>query len=217
MSAVLRFTPFDREQQAVLDLYFARGARDPDPSDALHATVKSLAGSFEGGELGERQIDVAVASLILRNLQDDLPSWSYNVGGKTVSTRDLEVPQRRGFPLASQVLLQVNWADSGPGFDWPEQYRLTWVPAPGRFVVTASSDTDESYGYSDVALGHFGKTDSSLADKCRQIITRRWRRQKREHQQEPWEHAEEGGRIPVKEAQAWRASVWGRKAGLLEN
>jgi hypothetical protein len=50
-------------------------------------------------------------------------------------------------------LLCINWADSGPGFSWPEAYHITRIPGFDQHIVTASRDSPDAWGCTDHAIG----------------------------------------------------------------
>ncbi|MBK9410110.1 MAG: hypothetical protein IPN47_19100 [Gemmatimonadetes bacterium] len=213
MSKTLRFTPFPPEAQAIIDRYFVEGASDPEEEDPIRPLVDKLAGDYSGGDFGIRRIDVAAGVLIHGLVEGPKLSWDFvDEEGQLRNTRDLEIPDERRFTLMSKILLTINWADSGPGMSWPEQYRLTWVPSPERFVVTAALDSDDAHGYMDVALGHFGVSKARAINKVGAILKRWWKVQAAEGMQEPWDSAE-GGLVEEAVATKWRASVWGRRGG----
>ncbi len=213
MTKVLRFTPYTAAEQALLDLYFKRTAHDPEPTEPLGVLLYELAGDAVSGDCGERVLDVAAAKLILRNHEDCLPNWGYvGADGQVHVSREMPPPPKKGYRLHSQVLLQIDWGASGPGFSWPEEYRITWLPSPGRFVVTASTDSDELHGYTDVALGHFAPPSGDVLEKVRLILVRRWKIQKRAHEQMPWETILDEGLAGKERAELWRLAAWGRRA-----
>ena len=39
-----------------------------------------------------------------------------------------------------KLLFSINWATSGPGFEWPEAYYVTYIPGLEKYVFTASRD-----------------------------------------------------------------------------
>ena len=101
---------------------------------------------------------------MLEAIEDRLPVWACWKGDKLIKARSYrephQKPQRRAALLPSE-LFAINWASSGPGFDWPVQYHLVWTPIYDRFVVTASADCPDFFGYADFALGHFAETTIS--------------------------------------------------------
>jgi len=90
-------------------------------------------------------VQVAVARICLAAEREDLLPWF-------ACSEEGEIAGRQGFtrrndqaiqPLADRLLC-INWADSGPGISWPEDYHLCFVPGFDRYVVTLSVDTPES-------------------------------------------------------------------------
>lgn len=149
----------------------------------------------------------AVARLLLSRVQRNLPQWaSYKDGVPTWARKHW--PARGGaVQVLPRRLLEINWADSGPGFSWPEAYHATFLPGYERWVVTASADTDEVYGYEDIAIGHF-RSGVPVRDGSRKLIKRWWRRRKREDQQAAWVDVWAKGLISEDEALDWRDAVW---------
>jgi hypothetical protein len=109
-------------------------------------------------------------------------------------------------------LFTLNWADSGPGFSWPEAYFLTWVPQYDRFVVTGSMDCPDALGYCDFALGAFG-VDTRLKDGAKRIICGEWASQRDEGDAQRWACLFGTGLISEPEASAWADEVWREEEG----
>jgi hypothetical protein len=98
----------------------------------------------------------------------------------------------------------INWADSGPGISWPEDYYATFVPGFERFVVTASMDGTDMWGVTDLAIGSFaGSVD--LRAGVESVIFAWWSAQNRE---EPWAYVWGEGLIDKETAQRWCDAVW---------
>ena len=132
----------------------------PKPSREQFAPEEAIARLGFTDEPGYRtRLDVAVAHIVLENVEERLPQWAAFVGEEFVHTRQYrdvtERPDRR-ILLQPRLLFEINWADSGPGFSWPVAYYVTWLPYCDRFVVTASADSPGALGYCDFALGSFG-------------------------------------------------------------
>ena len=94
-------------------------------------------------------------------VERQLPGWSaITDDGEFVTERHFRdvsaIPHRKVAVLPPRHLLTINWADSGPGYSWPVAYYVAWLPYYDRFVVTASADCPEGFGYCDVAIGSFG-------------------------------------------------------------
>jgi hypothetical protein len=79
--------------------------------------------------------------------------------------------------LVPSDLSAAYWAPSGPGLSWPVQYHLVWTPIHKGFVVTASADAVDAFGYADFALGHFGR-DDDVGQPVIGVIKRDWRMQR---------------------------------------
>jgi hypothetical protein len=92
----------------------------------------------------------------------------------------------------------INWADSGPGFSWPVAYYVTWLPYYERFVVTASADCSDAFGYNDFAIGSFG-SDKPTKKGARKIVCDDWHNQ-RAFEQQPWAYLFSTGLISETEA-----------------
>jgi hypothetical protein len=131
----------------------------------------------------------AVAHVVLEAIEDRLPVWACMRGNDLIHSRRYREPQhkpRRQAALFPSELFAINWATSGPGFEWPVSYHLVWVPIYERFVVTASADCPDAFGYADFALGHFSRNDP-VGQSVIRIIKRDWTMQRNECSQERWE------------------------------
>lgn len=156
----------------------------------------------------EFELSNAVARIALKRIQDKLPVWAcVDHDGEFVVARTYEDHESRGTELLPLYLFMINWADSGPGFSWPESYHLVWLPGFDRYVVTASQDSPDCYGFEDISIGHapFAPDRKQLA---KDIITGWWSSQRQNNGQEEWEHLFGVGFITEEEACAWRAEVW---------
>ena len=104
-------------------------------------------------------------------------------------------------------LLHINWAFSGPGIAWPEQYHLCYVPIYGRYVVTASHDSTDVFGYNDIAIGQFKDNIKSTAHHAGDSIKSWWRKQANEGGERFVEIISEG-LIKKNEAEMWANEIW---------
>ena len=152
----------------------------------------------------------AVAHVVLEAIEDRLPVWACRKGddlivARTYRARD-QKPQRRAALLPSE-LFAINWASSGPGFDWPVQYHLVWTPIYERFVVTASADCPDMFGYADFALGHFGREDN-IGQSVIRIIKRDWTMLRDEGREQPWETLLRTGLVKQDAVEKLAAEVW---------
>ena len=118
--------------------------------------------------------DAVVAYIVLEQVERQLPGWSaITDDGEFVTERHFRdvsaIPHRKVVVLPPRHLLTINWADSGPGYSWPVAYYVAWLPYYDRFVVTASADCPEGFGYCDFAIGSFG-IETPLKGGARRII-----------------------------------------------
>jgi hypothetical protein len=155
--------------------------------------------------------DAVVAFIVLEQVELRLPQWSAVLyDGTFVVARPLRdrsaIPYRK-VVIQPRHLLTINWADSGPGFSWPMAYYVTWLPYYDRFVVTASSDCTEVFGYCDFALGSFAK-DTTLKKGAGKIICDDWTTLCNQRGKTRWEYLFRVGLTSKEDAHAWAAEVW---------
>lgn len=193
-------------EQALLADYF--GVRRPDalrgldiwapgPRNAIH---------LEDGN-DEWALPNAVARIALSRIQDRLPQWYASRGGEETFARKEYATTGGDVLLMPLHLFTINWADSGPGMSWPEAYHLTWFPEFDRYVVTASADCPDVWGYEDRALGHFGQCGDRLK-RARKIVTTFWRDQCNGGDAGRWAYLFDTGAVDSEEAYAWAEDVW---------
>ena len=139
--------------------------------------------------------DAAVAVIVLTSIQKRLPDWMGQYRQKPaadgVSSHE---PADRGVALMPVHLLTINWASSGPGFDWPVAYLATYLPLYEVYVVTSSADSDEIFGVCDLAIGSVPVTDD-LRVAAGAVIGRDWKKQYEGWEQAKWEEIVDAGRI----------------------
>jgi hypothetical protein len=102
--------------------------------------------------------------------------------------------------------LCINWADSGPGYSWPEDYYVTLLPGFARCVVTASADSCDCYGVTDIAIGWFHARVDRLTGSRRVLM--RWWRTAAARNGGPWAYLFSEGLISSEEAERMRSRVW---------
>jgi len=205
-SPVVLFTP---EEHAILarwlDVEPPSIARDIDVEEA----IARLGFTDEPGY--RTLLDVAAATIVLKDIAAQLPQFIVFQEGKLIRARPKRdrtgEPQRRIILLRPQLLCEINWADNGPGFSWPVAYYVTWVPSYERFVVTASADSPDALGYCDFALGAFGIETPIKEGSCA-IIRADWEAQRGELGQHRWEYLFRSGLISTAEAAALADIVW---------
>jgi hypothetical protein len=162
----------------------------------------SLAAGVNGtAEIDE--LDADVAAILLNKVQGRLPNWNARI--RTLQPKI----QRTAEPLPA-LLFAVNWASSGPGYDWPEAYFATPVTDLGITVITGSSDSTDLYDHCDYAIG-WTRTTKQITWGAKKIITGWWAAQRR-LDQGAWEIVLKEGAVSAEKAMSWRKSVWGREA-----
>jgi len=114
--------------------------------------------------------------------------------------------------LLPRFLFHINWADSGPGYSWPDSYLCAWLPGFERWVVTASQDNPEAHGYTEEAIGQFGAA-RTVRDGAARVILNWWRWQVATWQQWRWAYLFGTGEVDAATATAWADRVWDRESG----
>ncbi len=153
--------------------------------------------------------EVAVAQILLNPIQDNLPNWGFTNDDGDLEVGRLSKPRLPDARLNfnPQHVCTINWADSGPGFSWPEAYYITYLPSFNCHVVTASRDSKDAYGCTDHAIGFIeGAIESIQAAK--QIIIKSWVSQRNTFDQERWAYLFNEGLIDNATANAWADEVW---------
>ncbi len=168
----------------VLEQFFALG--ESDPTDHL-------------------ELRNAVAIRLLAPIQGRLPQCGVSDGKGHFHLTRAGLPRIAAevVPLP-QRLFMINWADSGPGISWPEDYYVAFVPGFEHFVVTASMDSPDCWGFTDLAIGSFAG-DVPLKAGARAVITGWWSAQ---HGEYPWAYVWGEGLISQEIADGWRDEVW---------
>ena len=101
----------------------------------------------------------------------------------------------------------INWADSGPGFSWPETYNVTYVPLYDVFIVTGSVDSTDIYGVTDFAIGHFPVGEDILRGSL-EAVKGEWDNLARTYDQSRWAYVFDPGLITMDEADNSADQVW---------
>ncbi len=161
------------------------------------------------GNVSDFAVHNAVARLVLNSIQSRLPQWGVSYkAGEIQLARDYNKRHKQGISLLPRYLFEINWADSGPGFSWPEKYFVTFVPGYNRFVVTASADSPDAYGYEDLAIGHYAK-DKPLEEGCRPVVSAWWSDWTDGNDERRWQDFWDEGLIDRITAHRWARPVWG--------
>lgn len=217
---------YEAGEIAILRAYFGLKPRRGDPALAeLYETPDETVDRNDWdtprtGPVRLRHLDVAepvtelneaVARICLSEVQDRLPQWSCSSPerGFVLGRARFAAPERTFTPLNPERLLCINWADSGPGFSWPEDYNVTRLPGFGRYVVTASADSPDAYGVTDFALGWVRDTEDRIEGSKRVLL--RWWRWNVGYGTGPWAYLFNTGLINEGEAYRMRRRAWGNR------
>jgi hypothetical protein len=156
------------------------------------------------------RLAAAVGQVLLHAVQARLPQWSVTDGDRVVFARPYRRrPAGQALAFVPQHLFEINWADSGPGFSWPEAYHLVHVPGYERWVVTASQDSDDAWGCTYQPIGYFGGGGERLA-RAGAVIRAYWQRRRSENESLPWSNLFDEGLVSKETAEKWRKRVWTR-------
>ena len=178
-------------------------------SDGIDGQIDNLliAAGFEANCDPYTRLDAWVGAFAVAEIQSRLPNCGICREDGVILTRKFrEVPDRKVTGMIRH-LFTINWADSAPGISWPVAYNLVWLPGFDRFVVTASADGTDMFGYCDFALGHFG-ADEDWRQAAKEILQGDWRGAYESWDQAPWAYLFDSGVVPEAEAMAWRAEAW---------
>jgi hypothetical protein len=163
------------------------------PAPATVAPIE-LEGALGQLGFGERcgpysQAAAAVAHFLLEAVDHRLLAFTRMDGDQLINARHLSKPSQRPLrqaALLARELFGIDWCLSAPGFSWPVHYHLVWTPIYELYVVTASADCPDAFGYADFALGHFSR-DENVEQSVREIIKRDWTMLRDECSQPRWE------------------------------
>jgi hypothetical protein len=199
---------FTNDEHAVLSDWFGQQA----PAAAAHLELEDALAQLGFGERCHpySQTAVAVAHIVLEAIEDRLPAWACWNGDELIYARRYrkagQKPRRRAV-LLPNALFAIDWATSAPGSSWPVSYHLVWLPIYGCFVVTASADCTDAFGYADFALGHFGR-DENVGQSVIEIIKGDWTMQRDECGQKRWEEFLNSGLVKKAAVHALADQVW---------
>ena len=161
--------------------------------------------------------DFAVAAILLERVQQYLPQWaSVSEEKLTLGRNYRERAARRTVELTPTRLLTINWADSGPGFSWPEEYSVTFLPLYDVYVVTGSVDSTDMYGVTDFALGSF-PSGEEVVPAAAEIVKAEWRKLMNTGGQECWAYLFHTGLIDGDLADTMADEVWREDESEAEN
>jgi hypothetical protein len=187
---------FTADETAFLTEFFSHGGGSETGIAALPNLIDDHA------ELAEK-----VAALALEVVQERLPQWAATrPDGTVVVSRKVKRGRNRRVVVAPRHLFTINWANSAPGFPWPEAYHATFIPGFGRYVVTASRDGKDLYGCCDHAIGWFdAHTEWKESAKA---IVKEWWAKTVDYDQAPWVELWDAASLGEVDAYALREAVW---------
>ncbi len=200
-------TLFLHEEHRIISTYLGVKPVEPIP-DSLTLEVAL-------GNLGlNTKVDVhsqeayATAAILLERVQDRLPQWASVRDDQVTLGRNIrDRAAERTVELTPQFLLMINWADSGPGFSWPETYNVTYVPLYDVFVVTGSVDSTDIYGVTDFAIGQFPGSEAVLKGSSK-AMAGEWDFLASTYDQSRWAYVFDPGLITIEEAENLADQVW---------
>ena len=102
------------QERALLECYVT-GTKQP-------ASFQQLFDTMEVSTNAEPdRLQIAVAQILLHHVQDGLPQWAAVTNDGTLVTNRRRHKRHKGARLhfAPRLLFSINWATSGPGFEWP--------------------------------------------------------------------------------------------------
>jgi hypothetical protein len=155
-------------------------------------------------------LQIAVARVLLNPIQASLPQWAAVRESGEVLLNRKEIQrhaQAVRLTLEPQLVCCINWADSGPGYSWPESYHVTYIPGLERFIVTSSRDGADAFGCADHALGWGSVAEGELL-VAKRIIQGFWEHQRNEWDQERWDYLFDEGLINETTANSWAEEIW---------
>ena len=155
-------------------------------------------------------LQIAVARVLLNPIQASLPQWAAvrESGEVLLNRKEIQRhPQAVRLTLEPQLVCCINWADSGPGYSWPESYHVTYIPGLEKFIVTSSRDGADAFGCADHALGWGSAAEGELL-VAKRIIQGFWEHQRNEWDQERWAYLFDEGLIDSATADAWAEEIW---------
>lgn len=213
IEADVRKHHFTRDEHAVLSTYLGQwpdeAVESLGASTLTHEVVNAYADQLASSEYGSSPIEAAVAAIGLRSVHKELPWYSGTGLGPETGARWWRPRHEDSAPSVLPIrLLTINWASSGPGLDWPDEYYLSWVPVYDRYVITVSADSDESLrGRVDMAIHSFAAGSDILAEVKPAIIDD-WEMERGQFEQRRWEKAYSSGLISKQLAGEWADEVW---------
>ncbi len=198
-------SPFTEFETTVIEAWLGLATTaGPDLDTALRGLGVSKAPSSHSLD----KADVAIAQLVLRTVRRRLPSSEVTQHTCIRPTdRALIRPWESNLALLPWHIVTVGWPGNGPARSNAEAYYLAWLPYYDRYVVTASWDTPDYWGYHDAALGDFRRTADPMRDlQC--VISDWWNVQACRYRSAKWRYVFQPGLVSSETARAWARAVW---------
>lgn len=174
-------------------------------SAAIEHLFELPADGFEDSDQMELRNQVARIALVV--VQDRLPQVGIVNDGEVTLGRQRFSGERHSVTPLPLFLFTINWADTAPGISWPESYHVTYLPGYDRYVVTAAQDSPDSYGFSELVIGHFS-ADLDVIVGSKVAITDWWRYQNHLCGQERWAYVWDEAAVSASLANQWADEVW---------
>jgi hypothetical protein len=205
-ATIVRLLPAD--EQALLKCH-VDGTAEPGGVDAIYNALEVPT------EATPPPLAIAVAQILLHEVQGTLPQWAASGESVSLNRREHKRHQDARLSFNPQLICTINWANSGPGFSWPEAYHVTYLPGFDKFVVTTSRDGPDVWGCADHAIGSADGRPGS-AEAAKEIIIGFWRSQSDDWEQPRWAYLFEEGLIDEKIANDWANEIWPEGAEMEE-
>lgn len=198
-------SPFTQFETTVIEAWLGLATvTEPDFETAL----KGLGVSEAPSSYNLNKADVAIAQLVLHSVRRRLPNSGVRQKMDDRATgRSLANPLESGLSLLPWHMLTVGWTCNGSSHSIAEAYYLAWLPYYDRYVVTASRDTSECWGYYDAALGDFSRSVDPMRNlQC--IISDWWTFQAYRYRRARWRYVFRSGLVSSETAHGWAEGVW---------
>jgi hypothetical protein len=200
LSAYLRFIdPAPQELEHV-------EPTDPVDRDEWDHDANGIAPLRSETDNDDLMLENVVARICLETIQHRLPQWASVSHARVTLGRRVSRKRDLVRDLRPRYLFTINWADSGPGFSWPEAYHVIRLPGYNISVVTASNDSPDASGYCDFAIGSFSSS-ASHAMGIERCIKDRWL-STLDYGQARWAYLFGTGIVNEDTACAWRDDIW---------
>jgi hypothetical protein len=195
---IVRLLPAD--EQALLKCYI-EGTSEPSGVDAIYNALEVPT------EATPPRLAIAVAQILLHEVQGTLPQWAAFFGERVILNRKAHKRHEDArLSFTPHLICTINWAQSGPDFSRQEAYHVTYLPGFDKCVVTVSRDGPDVWGCADHAIGSGDGPGS--AEAAKEIIIEYWRSQNDDWEQPRWACIFEEGLVDEESASLWADQVW---------